>query len=335
MLMIITKSATRPSDVTHKIKDIEDRINVDEIIEGELPDAIQDFVMANYDEVTVLANKLCWRFQPFPPENLLQVPDVKNIPGFSHIDPKSQKFQQGISLYREEMCSLTLDEFLEKSQEIKATPVYNICTNYMSIADSEKYIYRWLKYQFGTALERKQFITDVYNFITLKNKKKSILALIGDTSSGKTFFATALALLRGSYGTARQFAKDGERFAMESSVNQPVLFIDEAIITTKVVDELKERTGGDGGYQNRKGLPAVWVQTQPLILCSNSQLFDMTPSSTNAWSSRCYNYTFKTCDPTVVPECDVFNEITREYRLNPRALITMFQSVGKLENILA
>lgn len=58
-----------------------------------------------------------------------------------------------------------------------------------------------------------------------------------------------MGLLRGFYATARDFGKEGALFAMESTIDCPVIFIDEAVVTQKVVDELKERTGGDGGYQ--------------------------------------------------------------------------------------
>lgn len=53
MIIIVEKS-----EIAYKIQDIEARINLNEILEGELPDAVQDFVLKNYDEVTALLLKL-------------------------------------------------------------------------------------------------------------------------------------------------------------------------------------------------------------------------------------------------------------------------------------
>lgn len=108
---------------------------------------------------------------------------------------KCPRILHGIKLYRQEMCAMTMEEFLEHSQKIKATPVYNIKATYMSLADSEAYIHRWLMYQFPKAKDRKQFITDLYDFMMMTNKKKSVMAFVGEPSSGKTVSLGLITLL--------------------------------------------------------------------------------------------------------------------------------------------
>lgn len=47
--------------------------------------------------------KLCWRYQPQPPESILHVEDLKEAKiGFEYIADNNDKITRGVQLYRQE-----------------------------------------------------------------------------------------------------------------------------------------------------------------------------------------------------------------------------------------
>lgn len=92
-------------------------------------------------------------------------------------------------------------------------------------------------------------------------------------------------------------------------------------------NDLKERTGGDGGYQNQKHKSAVWCEPIPICLTSNKRdLLPIDDDPKNPWPSRTYYHVFE----AIPDDSNVWNETTRKYRLNPRALIPLFQQFNLL-----
>lgn len=77
-------------------------------------------------------------------------------------------------------------EYLEKSQECGTEAVYNTGVEYMSLLDSRHFLYRWLLFHKPVLADRIQFLTDCFDWISCKEKKKKLLCLVGEPNAGKT-----------------------------------------------------------------------------------------------------------------------------------------------------
>lgn len=202
---VIQKNSVPATGPQLTIESMQARVDIDAALEGEVPDEVADYIYKQIDKVAIFIRDLCWTFQPQPAKNILRVKEIRaaNI-GLNLISATDKSINAGIKLYMMEAqeCE-SLEEFIEKSNSYKATPVYHVKLNYMSLMSSVKFLVQWLKFQFPDNNMRCKFVTDLHNWINQKDSKKGILALVGKASFGKTQIGLSLVCLRGPYGTIR------------------------------------------------------------------------------------------------------------------------------------
>lgn len=70
---------------------------VEMFLAGEIRDPeILELIEKNISKVSILIKDLCWRFQPQPPESLLQIPKIKDTNlGMENIDPSLSDIARG------------------------------------------------------------------------------------------------------------------------------------------------------------------------------------------------------------------------------------------------
>lgn len=116
----------------------------------------------------------------------MRVRDILDLKyGLEYLEPNDSEFMQGVGLYRRQCCSMSLHEFLQKIKEVKSTPVWLLGEDYMALVSSINFINKLLKFQFPKKDDRTKFITDVFNWINLTYKKKSLFVLVGEANCGE------------------------------------------------------------------------------------------------------------------------------------------------------
>lgn len=81
-------------------------------LSGEIKDPeILELIEKNISKVSIVIKDLCWRFQPQPPESLLQFPKIKETKlGMENLDPSLSEIARGkcifcFLIYSTEKCT--------------------------------------------------------------------------------------------------------------------------------------------------------------------------------------------------------------------------------------
>lgn len=82
---ILFEQEEKKPTVAEYVDNMDEDVDIVEILDGNIKGPIYTFVVKHCDPVTIMVKKLCWRFQPMPPENLFRLPQLKQINGFDMI----------------------------------------------------------------------------------------------------------------------------------------------------------------------------------------------------------------------------------------------------------
>lgn len=152
-------------------------IDIEGLLEGHASEVFTKYISKSISEISITWKELLWKFQPQPPQSLLFVKELRNLGiGLEYVTENDGEFVTGCTLYSREACFCDdLYDFLSKSKEHKATPVYIASQKYMTLLDSIEFLMKWLKFQFPKLSDRTQFVTQLFNWINLIDKKKQFL----------------------------------------------------------------------------------------------------------------------------------------------------------------
>lgn len=215
MVHIINDDIVSPTEIQRSVRSLEQFCKVDDFLNGEMPQSIVEYIIEKkLDAISILIRNLCWKFQPQPPETILDVPEVFEVnSGLEFLDG-DKLVDMGIRMYRREVTTRcrNLVDFLEASAKVNATPAYILSEKYMSIHASFDVLKKIVNFQFPNLGDRSKFISDLFGFINEDiNLLDHQIALVGPPNSGKTFIAVVTCLLRGPYGTAKGLQKGNDK----------------------------------------------------------------------------------------------------------------------------
>lgn len=330
MVHIINDDTVSPSEIQTSVHNLEQYCKVDDFSNGEMPQSIVEYIInQKLDAISILIRNLCWKFQPQPPETILDVPEIFEVNSGLEFLEGDKLVETGIRMYRREVTTRcrNLVEFLEASAKANATPAYILTEKYMSVHASFDILKKIINFQFPSLGDRIKFVSDLFGFINEDINKKKIFALVGPPNSGKTSIAVVTCLLRGPYGTAKGLQKGNDKttFPFEQLTGNASLFVDEADVGPNFFSALKDLSGGNGGSFNpQKGVKSVWTKPIPIFFTSNDELLAM---EEEVWQTRAYYYRFR----SIKPSDKIWSSETHEAKIHPMALKKLFQQYKLLK----
>lgn len=137
-----------PTNFQEEMAKFADTINIDEIMQGDVPPGLVTILRECRNELSELTRKLCWRYLVMPPEEAIDLPFLESWGiGIEHLSSSHAMVQKGIAQFRREVRGMTISEYVAAQKEHKSTPVFEVNVKYISKVQSMVFLKRWIKYQ--------------------------------------------------------------------------------------------------------------------------------------------------------------------------------------------
>ncbi len=132
-----------------------------------------------------------------------------------------------------------------------------------------------------------KFIFHVYVVLNKLDPKINCLALTGGSNAGKSFWMTSL------YPTDIDkvgIVGKSETFMWQDCVDKPIIVMEEALLTTQIVETFKVIAGGQDTKVDVKSQPSKVLKRTPVLVASNHSLWRIAHGQEGALRNRCFIY---------------------------------------------
>lgn len=255
------------------------------IIRNPKPEEVEAIILSH---ITVPIHSIC-------------VTNIWNKSKFKFLSPKDPIVTQIIDTIRTQFVHWKFQDYV-KYLEVN-NPLYeclngNMSDYYYSIQESIDVISELLTLQLrnyagqeGIPIDKaiQEFLTIVYNVCEKLVPKKNCIEIIGEASSGKSYFCDMVCNFYINVGHVKNFVKN-ESFPLQSAYNRRILLWNECQFETCATDSVKLLLGGDPCPANIKYEDMKTIQRTPVFITANTQYVPRTPP----FNDRMYRYKWST-----------------------------------------
>lgn len=221
------------------------------------------------------------------------------------VTPTSLIYKNVLDTFERKFCLLNFEELRENVESrIPHLALDGTASEHYSREVSVKILNRFLLAQFDNSESKlTEFMHTLYKWLTKQNGKFNCIYIIGEPSSGKSFFARlvmGICLSVGIIGNMNKF----NQFPLNNCINKRLLYWDEPNFEGKATEDLKLLFSGNELSVAQKYLGNGTIQKTPCLLTSNDN---------------------------VMPENDAFNcRIKRYYWRKPHILSLLKRSLDPI-----
>ncbi|KAH3831491.1 hypothetical protein DPMN_104759 [Dreissena polymorpha] len=155
---------------------------------------------------------------------------------------------------------------------------------YMTYNETVEALNRWFKDQ---NINKFNFVKSVYKVLSKQSSKKNTIYLQGQSNAGKTWIFRSMLPDMTLVGQTSESVE----FRWMTLVNKFVGLVSEMTITTvDMANKAKEILGGEPSQVNVKNKPPVLLPRTPILLSSNSLIWDHFPNEANPLRNRMFMF---------------------------------------------
>lgn len=192
--------------------------------------------------------------------------------------------KKAIETYRTERCHMSFEDMLlDYSGYIKTMVPRHMENEYYDVTTSKVLFRKWLDHQ---EFEEPTFMADLFNVLEKKLPKKNTFVLQGRPNAGKSWVLRSLVPLFMFYGEVR--AGDSYNFMWQDCLDCSLLFIEEIMVTDKIVEQCKLIFEGAETYVHVKQRGDALLTRTPVLITCNSPIWKWCMQEKEALQARMY-----------------------------------------------
>jgi len=192
-----------------------------------------------------------------------------------------QLCKKAVELYRTERCAMTFDQMIVDYQKFRFTRIQ--LPEFYEPRLSKRLFERWLREQ---GFDKMEFLEDLYNVLHKKKPKKNTFVLQGAPNAGKSWILRSLVPLFMFFGEVR--AGDSYNFMWQDCLDSAPLFIEEIMVTDKIVEQCKLIFEGADTYVHVKMKGDALLSRTPVLITCNSPIWKWCMQEKEALKVRMY-----------------------------------------------
>ena len=187
-------------------------------------------------------------------------------------DRKDPDFRRAVNLFERQFKWTPFFELINIALTVKYLYYQaKYIDYYYSVKESVAYVEQLLDFQYG--LQFPYFLRRLFDILEMRLKKTNAMFIVGEPSSGKTWFFDMITSFYVNVGFVGNFNKN-HSFPLNGCYGKRVLMWNEPNIELSAFDTVKMLCAGDNCDANIKYSDNVEIARTPLIFTSNKNIFN-------------------------------------------------------------